>query len=283
RSQTNAPFGSHGPFAYRASMNPVLALPSSPRTIYGTTRPGGVVLDVMPTETSDQATLLSLPHIRSRSESCLSSREGDCDTDEPYDHFYSPMKAEDCGLDWTKVFWVWFHRVKIVALVLLLLFAVITMSFFEEEENTWEKFQVTAGNGSHLVKLGNNSEPVHVSLKGPFLSKPLANITNVFTRVALVGFSNETSGDAVILKELFRAPTAPAAAAPALVDSVVQEVINLHEFGARRCRLLVEVDGPPGSSYVMQVQVTPKQEEFGISIPLAFIVLSVLYLLIGFE
>ncbi|EEC11110.1 pink-eyed dilution protein, putative, partial [Ixodes scapularis] len=48
-------------------------------------------------------------------------------------------------------------------------------------------------------------------------------------------------------------------------------------------RLLVEVDGPPGSSYAMQVQVTPKQEEFGISIPLAFIVLSVLYLLIGFE
>lgn len=82
-----------------------------------------------------------------------------------------------------------------------------------------------------MVKLGNNSEPVHVSLKGPFLSKPLANITNVFTRVALVGFSNETSGDAVILKELFRAPTAPAAAAPALVDSVIQEVINLHEFG----------------------------------------------------
>ncbi|CAN8001025.1 unnamed protein product [Ixodes hexagonus] len=157
------------------------------------------------------------------------------------------------------------------------------MSFFEEGENSWEKFQVTAGNKSHLVKLGNNSEPVHVSLKGPFLSRPLANITNVFTRVTLVGLSNETSEDLVILKELFRAPTAPAAAAPALTDSVVQEVINLHEFRGRRCRLLIEVDGPRGSSYSMQVQVSPKQQEFGIGIPLAFVVLTVLYFLIGFE
>ncbi|KAG0432064.1 hypothetical protein HPB47_021204 [Ixodes persulcatus] len=208
------------------------------------------------------ASLLPLPRVRTRSESgssCLSSRAGDCDTDEPRDPFYHPTKGTNCCPVRTHDLWVWFRKVKIFALVLLLLFAVV------------------------VVKLGNNSEPVHVSIKGPFLSRPLANITNVFTRVTLVGISNETSGDLVILKELFRAPTAPADAAKALTDTVIQEVINLHEFRDRRCRLLIEVEGPQGSNYSLQVQVTPKQEEFGISIPLAFVVLAVLYILIGFE
>lgn len=97
---------------------------------------------------------------------------------------------------------VWLKRVKVVLLSLVVIFAVVVMSFVPEAKESWSNISV-AMNDSYTYSLDNILEPEHpvvrVRAKGPFLAAELTNLTDLWTVFVLVGMEGES----------VRVPTAP--------------------------------------------------------------------------
>ncbi|KAH7975992.1 hypothetical protein HPB52_007249 [Rhipicephalus sanguineus] len=216
--------------------------------------------------------------------SCLSD-------DELLDPFCPPSKKGtvgffSCGLGGCRKIKEAGHIFMKSFLVVALLAAVVLMGIFPEadEDTKGSKFNVTSGSGSHRIHLDDWQSPVQLSLRGPFLHRSLANMTDVFTTVTLVTDTNGTSsGSLSKLSQIMRIPTATTADAIAEISFVVKEEFIVTEYQTTP-DLLVEVHGsPPDVSYPLQSLLEPSEVEFGLSVFLAASVLTVLYLLIVFE
>nr|XP_037272793.1 LOW QUALITY PROTEIN: P protein-like [Rhipicephalus microplus] len=216
--------------------------------------------------------------------SCLSD-------DEMLDPFCPPSKKGitggiSCGLGGCKKLKEAGHVFKKCFLVVALLAAVVLMGIFPEadEDTKGYKFNVTSGNGSHRIHLEDWQSPVQLSLRGPFLHRSLANLTHVFTTVTLVVDTNGTShGMLSRFSQIMRIPTVTTADAIAEISLVVKEEFMVAEFQPSP-DILVEVHGSqPDVIYPLQSLLEPSEVEFGLSVFLATLVLTVLYLLIVFE
>ncbi|KAH8031610.1 hypothetical protein HPB51_019510 [Rhipicephalus microplus] len=197
--------------------------------------------------------------------SCLSD-------DEMLDPFCPPSKKGitggiSCGLGGCKKLKEAGHVFKKCFLVVALLAAVST--------TCW------ASIGIHLEDW---QSPVQLSLRGPFLHRSLANLTHVFTTVTLVVDTNGTShGMLSRFSQIMRIPTVTTADAIAEISLVVKEEFMVAEFQPSP-DILVEVHGSqPDVIYPLQSLLEPSEVEFGLSVFLATLVLTVLYLLIVFE
>ncbi|KAK8769737.1 hypothetical protein V5799_013797 [Amblyomma americanum] len=97
---------------------------------------------------------------------------------------------------------LWLGRVKTTTLSLVVVFAVVVMSFIPELTETWTSVSI-AGNESYLHNLSLLLEPGHpvvrVRARGPFIADELGNLSGLWTVFTLLG-SDEPP---------VRVPTAP--------------------------------------------------------------------------
>ncbi|XP_070391454.1 P protein-like [Dermacentor albipictus] len=97
---------------------------------------------------------------------------------------------------------LWLHRAKTGVLSLVVVFAVVVMSFIPELTETWTSVAIN-GNESYLHNLSLLLEPGHpvvrVRARGPFISEELGNLSGLWTVFTLEGSAEPP----------VRVPTAP--------------------------------------------------------------------------
>lgn len=181
----------------------------------------------VPDETSP---LLAFPGPATRSRRCssLGSRDDAAEPD------IVDVESEEKPLTPRQL---WLSRIKISLLSIVVLFAVVVMSFIPELTETWTSVSIT-GNDSYLHNLSLLLEPGHpvvrVRARGPFIADELGNLSGVWTVFTLLGSDEQP----------VRVPTAP----PPLQPPQMQWE---HLFPLRRDSIVE----PPLGGYALEVHL----------------------------